>query len=92
MILNQYLAKARGVGVNIELLSLSDLNLRLAALVDELKAKSVALPLIGWPEPLLRTVKTEVEKCGSAIFSPRRRMDGGIVLKNALLPGDSTKR
>jgi L-lactate utilization protein LutC len=77
MILNQYLAKAQGVGVNVELLSLSDLNLRLAALVGELQAKSVALPLVGWPEPLLRTVKTEVEKCGSAIVSPMRRMDGG---------------
>ena len=77
MILNQYLAKAQGVGVNVELLSLSDLSLRLGALANELKAKSVALPLIGWPEPLLCTVKTTVEKCGSATVSPRRRMDGG---------------
>lgn len=77
MILNRYLAKARGAGVNVELLSLSDLNRHLAALVGGLQAKSVALPLIGWPEPLLRIVKTELERCGSAIVSPGRRADGG---------------
>jgi L-lactate dehydrogenase complex protein LldF len=77
MMIDQYVAKARGVGVNVELLMLSDLELRLTALVEELQATSVALPLNGWPEPLLSTVQAAVEKCGSAMVSPRRRMDGG---------------
>ncbi|MCX5832459.1 MAG: LUD domain-containing protein [Deltaproteobacteria bacterium] len=77
MILDQYLARARGVGVTVELLIVSDLELRLAALIDELQATSIALPLNGWPEPLLCTVQAAVEKCGSAAVSPRRRTDGG---------------
>lgn len=77
MILDQYMSKARSVGVNVELLIFSDLELRLAALIDELQVKSVALPLVGWPEPLLSTVRSAVEKCGSATVSPRQRIDGG---------------
>jgi L-lactate dehydrogenase complex protein LldF len=77
MILDQYLVKARGGGVSVEILGLSDFDLRLAALLNELKAKSVALPMVGWPEPLLRTVLTAVEKCGSATVSPMQRIDGG---------------
>lgn len=77
MILNQYLAKARGVGVTVELLNLPDLELRLVALINELQTASVALPLVGWPEPLLRTVQSAVEKCGAAPVSPRQRTDGG---------------
>lgn len=76
MIFNQYLAKARGVGVNVEFLILSDLELRLVAVINELQAKSVALPLNGWPEPLLRAVQSALEKCGAKTVSPRRRTDG----------------
>jgi L-lactate dehydrogenase complex protein LldF len=85
MILNQYLAKARSVGVSVELLTSSDLHLRLTALVDELLAKSVALPLCGWPEPLLRTVQTAVEQCGSATVTPKRRIDGGYEWNRSVL-------
>jgi L-lactate dehydrogenase complex protein LldF len=77
MILDEYLARAQGVGVTIELLSLSDLDVRLAVLIDELTAKTIALPLVGWPEPLLDTVQTAVEKCGAAVVSPGHRIDGG---------------
>jgi L-lactate dehydrogenase complex protein LldF len=85
MILNQYLTKARGIGVNVEPLSLSDLNLRLAALLNELKAESVALPLVGWPEPLLRTVQKVVEKCGSATVSPTQKIDGSHAWERSAL-------
>jgi len=77
MILDQYLAKARSVGVTVELLSCSDLGLRLAALINELPAAAVALPLVGWPEPLLCMVQAAVEKCGAATVSPRQKTDGG---------------
>jgi len=85
MILNQYLTRARGIGVNVELLNLSDLNLRLAALLNELKAESVALPLVGWPEPLLRTVQNVVEKCGSATVSPTQQIDGSYAWNRSAL-------
>jgi L-lactate dehydrogenase complex protein LldF len=85
MILNQYLAKARGVGVSVELLNLSDLNLRLAALLNELKPASVALPLAGWPEPLLRNVQTAVEEYGSATVSPAQQIDGGYAWNRSAL-------
>jgi L-lactate dehydrogenase complex protein LldF len=84
MILNQYLTKARSVGVNVELLLLSDLEVRLAALIEELQAKSVALPLVGWPELLLCTVQSAVEKCGSATVSPRQ-IDGGYAWNRSAL-------
>jgi L-lactate utilization protein LutC len=77
MILSQYLARGRSVGVQIELIALSDLSERLAALIDDLQVTSVALPLIGWPEALLHTVKTEIGKCNAAIVSPQCAIDGG---------------
>jgi L-lactate utilization protein LutC len=77
MILDQYLVKARRVGVNVELLRSCDLDPHLTALIDELTAEIVALPLVGWPEPLLKTVRTAVEKCGAAVVSPGRRIDSG---------------
>ena len=89
MILDQYLARARGVGVNVELLIVSDLELRLAALIDELQVTSVALPLVGWPEPLLRTVQDVVEKCGSATVSPTQQIDGSYVWNRSALASAS---
>jgi L-lactate dehydrogenase complex protein LldF len=89
MILDQYLARARGVGVTVELLIISDLELRLAALLNELKAESVALPLVGWPEPLLRIVRNVVEKCGSEAVSPQRRTDGGYEWNRPVLASAS---
>ena len=77
MIVDQYTTKARGVGVTVELLVLSDLELRLVALIEELKAGCIALPLVGWPELLLRNVQSTVEKCGSTVVSPRHGTDGG---------------
>ena len=77
MIVDQYAAKARSVGVTVELLIVADLELRLAALINELQAACIALPLAGWPEPLLQSVQSTVKKCGAVVVSPRQGTDGG---------------